>query len=191
VPLLDLNDRDNDGDIYENMSSTPDLDDLDGDGNTAETLGSLNETALGDLALNEYRPFDETVYVSGGEEISPGVFRPIYSAHTGSLTPDQARNYWGAVQGETNAKTDLFLYDASFIKLRQVSIGYNFPRQMLSKTPFQNLSLSFVARNLAILYKNVPNIDPESSYQNGNGQGLDYFGFPATRSYGFDLKVGF
>ena len=62
---------------------------------------------------------------------------------------------------------------------------------MLDKMPFQSLSLSFVARNLAILYKNVDNIDPESSYQSGNGQGLDYFGMPKTRSYGFNLRVGF
>lgn len=196
VPLLDLDDLDGDGDIWENLSSTLDVNDLDGDGNTTETLGSLPASARGDLALEEYRPFNETVYYSDGEFIGydadgKPIFIPIVSSNTGALTPDQARNYWGAVQGETNAKTDLFLYDASFVKLRQLTIGYNFPRQMLSKTPFQNLSLSFVARNLAIIHKNVPNIDPESSYQNGNGQGLDYFGFPATRSYGFDLKVSF
>jgi hypothetical protein len=85
----------------------------------------------------------------------------------------------------------MFLYDASFAKLRQVTLGYNVPRQMLSSTPFQSISLSFVGRNLAILFKNVDNIDPESSYANGNGQGLDYFGMPQTRSYGFNLRVGF
>ena len=178
VPVLDLDDRDGDGDRYENLS----------------TLDAQYITE--DDVLEEYRPFTETVYVSDGQYVGDDadgnpVYIPLHSQNTGALTPDQARNYWGAVQGETNAKTDLFLYDASFVKLRQVTFGYNFPRTMLSKTPFQSLSLSFVARNLAILHKNVPNIDPESSYQNGNGQGLDYFGFPATRSYGFDLKVQF
>lgn len=199
VPVLDLGDRDGDGDIFENLSSSSDVGDMDGDGDVLEPLSKIDPALLASegVAFDEYRPFTETVYVSGGEQTgfvdSKGnpIYVPVYSAHTGTLTPDQARNYWGAVQGETNAKTDLFLYDASFIKLRQLSLGYNFPRQMLSKTPFQSLSFSFVARNLAILYKDVPNIDPESSYQNGNGQGLDYFGFPATRSYGFDLKVGF
>ena len=196
VNRLDLNDRDNDNNPFENLSSTSDLDDLDGDGNTLETLGSLDPSALGDIALVEYRPFTETVYVSDGQYIGNDdagnpVFIPIHSSNTGTLTPDQARAYWGAVQGETNARTDLFLYDASFVKLRQITFGYTFPRAMLSKTPFQNLSLSFVARNIAILYKDVPNIDPEASYHSGNGQGLDYFGFPATRSYGFDLKMAF
>jgi hypothetical protein len=51
--------------------------------------------------------------------------------------------------------------------------------------------LSLVARNLAILHKNVPNIDPESSYQSGNNQGLDYFGMPATRTYGINLRATF
>jgi TonB-linked SusC/RagA family outer membrane protein len=175
-----------------------DTDDRDNDGNIDETLASLDASLRNENdVLDEYRPFDQTVYISDGQQIGTDpvtglpIFAPVYTTNTGTLTPDQARNYWGAVQGETNAKTDLFLYDASFVKLRQVTIGYSFPRKMLGSTPFQNVSLSFVARNLAILHKNTPNIDPESSYQSGNGQGLDYFGFPATRSYGFDLKVSF
>ncbi|MEQ9437587.1 MAG: SusC/RagA family TonB-linked outer membrane protein [Cyclobacteriaceae bacterium] len=116
---------------------------------------------------------------------------PIYEPFSLTLTPSQAQQYWQSVQGEANGVTDMFIYDASFAKLRQVTFGYIFPSQMLEKTPFQTLSLSFVARNLAILYKNVDNIDPESSYQSGNGQGLDYFGMPKTRSYGFNLKVSF
>ncbi len=116
---------------------------------------------------------------------------PIYEDFSLTLTPQQAQSYWSSVQGEANAVTDMFLYDASFVKLRQVTFGYNFPRQILDKTPLKSLTLSFVGRNLAILFKNVDNIDPESSYQNGNGQGLDYFGFPSTRSYGFNLRAQF
>jgi TonB-linked SusC/RagA family outer membrane protein len=116
---------------------------------------------------------------------------PIYEDFSLTLNPQQAQVYWGSVQGEINGVTDMFLYDASFAKLRQVTFGYNFPRQLLDRTPFRNLNLSFVGRNLAILFKNVENIDPESSYANGNGQGLDYFGFPATRTYGFNLRAQF
>ena len=83
------------------------------------------------------------------------------------------------------------MYDASFAKLRQVTFGYTFPRAFLSKTPVQTLMLSFVGRNLAILYRNTDNIDPESSYSNGNSQGLDYFGMPPTRTYGFNLRATF
>lgn len=116
---------------------------------------------------------------------------PVYEDFNLTLNPQQAQTYWSSVQGEINGVTDMFLYDASFVKLRQVTFGYNFPRPILDKTPFRNLTLSFVGRNLAILHKNVDNIDPESSYNNGNGQGLDYFGFPSTRSYGFNLRAQF
>ena len=90
-----------------------------------------------------------------------------------------------------NRVQDYFIYDASFAKLRQVSFGYTFPNRLLERTPFENLNLSFVGRNLAIIWKNVENIDPESNYSSGNAQGLDYFGMPQTRSYGFNLRVAF
>jgi hypothetical protein len=51
--------------------------------------------------------------------------------------------------------------------------------------------VSFVGRNLAILYKNVDNIDPEYGYTDSAAQGLDYFGMPTTRTYGFNLRVVF
>ncbi len=115
-----------------------------------------------------------------------------YKPFTKTLTPLEAYNYWGAVGGEgDNTNTKMYVYDASFIKLRQLTVGYSFPKKLLTKTPLQNLTLSFVGRNLAILFKNTPNIDPESNYANGNSQGFDYFGFPSTRSYGFNLRATF
>jgi TonB-linked SusC/RagA family outer membrane protein len=87
--------------------------------------------------------------------------------------------------------TDQFVTDADFIKLRSVTLGYSLPGAMLAKTPFQYASLSFVARNLFILYNTARNIDPESSYSNGNAQGLENFGVPTARSYGLNLMVRF
>jgi TonB-linked SusC/RagA family outer membrane protein len=114
-----------------------------------------------------------------------------YKPFSKTLTPREAYDYWGSVGGEANAVTPMFLYDASFIKLRQMTVGYTFPKRLLEKTPLQNLSISFVGRNLAILFKNIDNVDPESTYSNGNSQGFDYFGFPSTRSYGFNLRATF
>ncbi len=105
-----------------------------------------------------------------------------------TLAPGEAANYWSNL-GER--ASERFVYDASFIKLRQVTLGYTLPRRLLDKTPVQNIMVSFVARNLAIIHKNVDNIDPESSYTSTNAQGLDYFGMPATRTYGFNLRVTF
>ena len=117
--------------------------------------------------------------------------QPIYEPFEMTLTPSQAQAYWQWSQSDSEGITDMYLYDASFAKLRQLTFGYNFPRKLLSKTPFNALSLSFVGRNLLILWKNIDNIDPESSYNNTNDQGLEYFAMPAIRSYGFNLKAGF
>jgi TonB-linked SusC/RagA family outer membrane protein len=113
---------------------------------------------------------------------------PIYEPFSKTLTPQEAQNYWNQMG---NRVQDHFVYDASFAKLRQLTFGYTFPNSLLGKTPFQNLTLSFVGRNLSILWKNVENIDPESSYSSGNGQGLDYFGMPQSRTFGFNLRAGF
>lgn len=117
--------------------------------------------------------------VAGG-----GGFKP----YTKTLAPGEARNYWSQL-GERGQEN--FVYDASFIKLRQITLGYTLPSKLFTNTPIRTLMLSFVARNLAILYKNVPNIDPESSYSSGNAQGLDYFGMPASRTYGVNLRATF
>jgi len=87
--------------------------------------------------------------------------------------------------------SDNFIYDASFVKLRQVTFGYTFPDRWLRYTPFSYLNLSFVARNLLLLYSKTENIDPESTYNNGRMQGLEYLGVPPTRTYGFNLRVRF
>ena len=112
----------------------------------------------------------------------------VYEPFNKTLTPGEANNYW-SMMGDRAA--DHFIYDASFVKLRQMTLGYTLPKVWLTKTPFQTIMVSFVARNLAILYKNVDNIDPESSYTSSNSQGLDYFGMPASRTYGFNLRVTF
>jgi len=117
---------------------------------------------------------------------------PIYKPVNRTLSPGEAQNYWSNLGDEDRGgSADKFVYDASFIKLRQVTLDYTLPRKLFTKTPIQGLMVSFVARNLAILHKNVDNIDPESSYTSSNNQGLDYFGFPATRTYGFNVRLNF
>jgi TonB-linked SusC/RagA family outer membrane protein len=114
--------------------------------------------------------------------------KPIYEPFTKTLNQEETSDYWGnlAYRCEEN-----FIYDASFIKLRQISLEYSLPAKILTKTPFTNLAVSIVGRNLAILYKNVDNIDPEYGYTDSAAQGLDYFGMPTTRTYGFNLRVVF
>ena len=148
----------------------------------------LTGTGLTKMSL-EGRDPDNPMTVEGaiqtGETIDGD---PIYEDFKRTLAPHEARDYWGATRWRT---TDKYTYDASYVKLRQLTLGYSFPKTVLSKTPFENLIISFVGRDLWIIHKNIPNIDPESSYTNSNSQGLDYFGMPSVRSWGFNLRMGF
>lgn len=100
-----------------------------------------------------------------------------------------AQTYWKHVVNENF--TEEFVYDAGFVKLREVSFGYSLPSLMLTKTPFRGASFSLVGRNLWTIHKSTPNIDPESAYNNGNGQGLELNGYPFTRNVGFNLNLKF
>ena len=93
--------------------------------------------------------------------------------------------------GGTDHIAEEFVYDASFIKLRAVSLGYSFPKSILKSAFIKGLNISLVARNLAILMKHIPNIDPESSINNTNGQGLELTGYPSVRSWGLNMNVKF
>jgi TonB-linked SusC/RagA family outer membrane protein len=84
-----------------------------------------------------------------------------------------------------------FVYDASFIKLRSLSVTYSLPASMIRGTVVKGVNVALVARNLAILMKHTPNEDPESNYGTGNGQGLELSGYPSTRSLGLNVNVKF
>ena len=83
----------------------------------------------------------------------------------------------------------MFIYDNYYVKCREITFGYNFPEKWLGKK-VQSLSVSFVARNPFIIWKNIPNIDPDSGY-NTSGLGLEYGSLPSRRSYGFNVNVKF
>jgi len=89
--------------------------------------------------------------------------------------------------------TSMFTFNNDFIKLRQVIFSYNLPVNKISFLKLQSASVSLVGRNLLLLYKDKKNnyFDPESSYTNGNAQGLEAFGVPRTRNLGVNLTVKF
>jgi TonB-linked SusC/RagA family outer membrane protein len=97
------------------------------------------------------------------------------------------QNYYGRY----NDITEYFVQDASYVKLRQLVLSYNFPQSVIGDTPINSLSLSFVGRNLWLIHSSIENIDPESTYNTSNGQGLEWFGVPQTRQYGFNLLITF
>lgn len=84
-----------------------------------------------------------------------------------------------------------FVYDATYVKLREVRLGYNLPAAWIKKIGLTAASVALVGRNLWIIHKDVPNIDPETSFTNGNVQGLEDLTLPTTRSFGFNINLKF
>ena len=84
------------------------------------------------------------------------------------------------------------MFDASFVKLREFQVGYNFPAQVLKKSPFKSATLSIVGRNLA-LWSNVPHVDPEvMSFTGGTAlPGIEHMSIPSSRSFGVNLSLKF
>ncbi len=104
------------------------------------------------------------------------------------VKPDK---FYTAVSGR-NGCTEYYMYSATNIRLRELSLGYTFPKRLLEKTKvFQDVQLSFVGRNLFFFHKSAP-FDPDAVLSTGNdNQGIDVFGMPTTRSLGFNVKFTF
>ena len=92
--------------------------------------------------------------------------------------------------GDVRPRADNVL-DASYVKLREISISYALPSSLLDKLPFTSGSLAFVGRNLSILHKNTDHLDPETGLGSGNIQGVEVASYPTTRTFGFNLKFAF
>ncbi len=102
------------------------------------------------------------------------------------------KEFYQKVGARGDGVTEYYKYDATNIRLRELSLGYSFPRSILNRTKvIQGIDLSFVARNLFFIYKKAP-FDPDAVMSVGNSnQGVDVFGMPSTRSMGFNLKLTF
>lgn len=83
------------------------------------------------------------------------------------------------------------VYDASYVKLREVALSYRLPRLWTQKLHLQEASVTLTGRNLWTIYKSVPNIDPESALTTGNAQGVEAYSLPTTRSFRVNLSVKF
>jgi outer membrane receptor protein involved in Fe transport len=81
-----------------------------------------------------------------------------------------------------------WVYDATFVKLREVRLGYDVPTAFSRRMGVRGLSVALVGRNLA-LWTDVPNIDPETSFNASNVQGFEYGQLPSARSVGFNISV--
>jgi len=97
--------------------------------------------------------------------------------------------YWQAFGGRNTPTGELFKYDASFVRFREMVLGYTF--NMKSTSLIRKMRVAFVGRNLGFLYNAAGIIDPNLSVGTSNVQGMEGFGLPSTRTFGFDLKLSF
>ena len=139
--------------------------------NFVSTYYGLNKNTLG----GRYTPF-----IVDGVRASDGSV---------NSTAIDAQTYWQGILD--NGISAINVFDASFIKLRQLSIGYDFTNQnFIKKSPFTSLKLSLTGRNLATLLKHTPNFDPEDSYSAlTSSAGLEGGNLPATRTIGLNLVL--
>jgi outer membrane receptor protein involved in Fe transport len=126
-------------------------------------------------------PNGETVYHDGM------IFNGVTSAGAQNTVILPAQSYY---KGFTNVD-EAFVYNATYIKLREVKFGYSLPSAWIKGAGLQSATLSLVGRNLWIIHKNVPNIDPETAFNTGNGQGLEDLTLPTVRNIGFNINVKF
>ncbi|MFK7814123.1 MAG: SusC/RagA family TonB-linked outer membrane protein [Maribacter sp.] len=109
------------------------------------------------------------------------------SSFTATVAPENLSTYYGRV----NDIAEFFVEDSDYIRFRQLSIGYTLPSKALEKTFLNSVSFNLIGQNLFFISRTIDNVDPESAYNAGNSQGLEYFGVPSTKGYGLSVNVKF
>jgi hypothetical protein len=107
----------------------------------------------------------------------------------GKVLLDQ--NWYTGLGGGFGSVSQDYIRDASWFRLREISVNYKLPKAMLSKLHIPGASIGFTGRNL-LLWTQFPGVDPELNLTGtSNGRGLDYFTNPGTKSLIFSLKLNF
>lgn len=132
-------------------------------------------------------PIRNTI-ANGGGVILPGV----NAAGQPNTVRTPSPNQYGNVSGYRRAPNKAFVYDASFIKLREVNISYSLPTTIVTKMNLQEMKVSIVGSNLWIIDKNLPYADPESGLSaNASSAGYSIGSLPTTRNVGVNVTFKF
>lgn len=142
----------------------------------ARWTGQYEETALG---REEGIIGDGTMNIGTAES-------PVYVPND-VIVPAQS------LYAFNNARTrhEASIFDASYVKLRELSLGYQIPSAILKGLFIKSAKVSLVGRNVAILFKNIPHVDPEFDRLGGNSYGFGYGELPTARSIGFNVNLTF
>ena len=128
------------------------------------------------------------------DEIQNGYnFGGVVDNGDGTYTPNtvkQSAEAWNA--DFYNRRHDRGVFDASFIKLREVTLGYDLPAAWFKTSFIGGMRLAAYGRNLALLHSNVPHVDPETAFDNSNAmQGIEFGQLPSARTIGLTLNAKF
>ena len=147
------------------------------------TSGQLEETLYG-------RENGYDLAVEGNGIISPGVIKNADGTFKPNDVEITSRNWHNRYYERNNVEAAL--YDATFLKLREVTLGYTIPKSVFGRMPIQDVKISLVGRNL-LLWTENPHFDPETLAMGGGTliPGVEDMSFPSTRSIGFNLNVKF
>ncbi|QJW90999.1 SusC/RagA family TonB-linked outer membrane protein [Spirosoma taeanense] len=143
---------------------------------TARWTGQYAETAIGR---------EEGIIGKGVVNIGTAE-QPNYAPNT-TIVPANA------LYGYNNPRRyhEAAIFDASYVKLREVTLGYQIPAALLSRIKVRSAKISLVGRNVLMLFKNTPHIDPEADRYGSNSQGFAYGELPSSRSMGVNLNLAF
>ena len=137
--------------------------------------GAAKETA-------EFPRFD-----ASGNPTKPYIFDAVYAGGGTNTTYVSAENYFGN-SGKFVA-SEGFIFDATWFRIREMSLSYHLPARITSKTPFSSLDLSIFGHNVFLHAPHYPHLDPEQNVLGvSNAQGLEFNALPATRTMGAALR---
>ena len=134
----------------------------------------------------------EEWYQVGGDKVNGYIADGVIQNADGTYRENDIcvdpEKYWLEVSRKT---PELFIYDNSYIKCRELTLSLDFPKEWLDKKGIiKKVGISFVARNPFIVWKNIKDIDPDAQY-NTSGLGLEYGSLPSRRSYGLNFNIKF
>ncbi len=120
-----------------------------------------------------------------------GIVLPGISIVDGKPNAVRALNGFGAF-GYLRNPAAAFVYDASYVKLREVILSFSIPKETIARLkPFKGIDLSLIGKNLWIIHKNLPYADPEETISAGNLQGYQGGAYPTVRTFAINAKLRF
>jgi TonB-linked SusC/RagA family outer membrane protein len=148
--------------------------------------GVLGETVAGRCRLTASYAEDLPACGPGTGILVPN---SVFVTAAGDTVPNtdrytSAQRYWKDLYENHEAH----IVDASFVKLREVTLGYNLPQAFSRRMGLKEMNIALTGRNLA-LWSKAPNIDPETAFDASNVQGLEFGQIPSARSIGFNITV--